>query len=120
MDSNDRKKQTHLRCERQRREAINVNYWLVRSSFVIFQSGYNDLKELLPASSSFNGCKVTNASILFRAADYVKSLDDKIKEKEKQISGFSSSQAAMCMIIQQYENMGADKPRPLQTEIVSI
>ncbi len=24
-DSTDRKKQTHLRCERQRREAINVN-----------------------------------------------------------------------------------------------
>lgn len=24
MNSNERKKQTHLRCERQRREAINV------------------------------------------------------------------------------------------------
>lgn len=61
------------------------------------------MKELLPASTSFNGCKVTNASILFRAADYIKSLDEKIKSKEKAVSGFGSSQAAMCMIINQYE-----------------
>ncbi len=26
-DSTDRKKQTHLRCERQRREAINVSFF---------------------------------------------------------------------------------------------
>ncbi|KAI6176430.1 Max-like protein X [Aphelenchoides bicaudatus] len=104
MDSSERKKQTHLRCERQRREAINT--------------GYSDLKELLPASTSFNGCKVTNASILFRAADYIKTLDDKIKAKEKQVSGFASSQAAMCMIISQYESMGADRDQPLQTQVL--
>ncbi|CAD5213475.1 unnamed protein product [Bursaphelenchus okinawaensis] len=104
MDSSERKKQTHLRCERQRREAIN--------------SGYSDLKELLPASTSFAGCKTTNASILFRAADYVKQLDEEIVEKEKQLNGLSSQQAAMCMIIQQYENMGADKPQAMQIQIL--
>ncbi|KAI6222378.1 BHLH domain-containing protein [Aphelenchoides fujianensis] len=104
MDSSERKKQTHLRCERQRREAIN--------------NGYNDLKELLPASTSFAGCKTTNASILFRAADYVKQLDETIKAKEKTVNGFASSQAAMCMIIQQYESMGADKPQPVHTQVL--
>ncbi|CAD5220161.1 unnamed protein product [Bursaphelenchus xylophilus] len=104
MDSSERKKATHLRCERQRREAINT--------------GYSDLKELLPQSTSFAGCKTTNASILFRAADYVKSLDEAIAEKEKQINGYTSQQAAMCMIIQQYENMGADKPQPMQMQVL--
>jgi len=104
MDSSERKKQTHLRCERQRREAINT--------------GYSDLKDLLPASTSFAGCKTTNASILFRAADYVKQLDETIRAKEKTVKGYESSQAAMRMIIQQYESMGADKPQPVQTQML--
>jgi hypothetical protein len=35
MDSSERKKQTHLRCERQRREAINVSKLLNSQLFEV-------------------------------------------------------------------------------------
>ncbi|KAF7623542.1 BHLH domain-containing protein [Meloidogyne graminicola] len=103
MNSSERKKQTHLRCERQRREAIN--------------SGYSELKDLLPASASFTGCKTTNAAILFRvlqrilnlrAADYVKSLDSTIEKNEEELSKLQTQFAALEMILQQYENFSFD------------
>ncbi|CAK5061642.1 unnamed protein product [Meloidogyne enterolobii] len=94
MNSSERKKQTHLRCERQRREAIN--------------SGYSELKDLLPASASFTGCKTTNAAILFRAADYVKSLDSSIEKNEEELSKLQTQFAALEMILQQYENFSFD------------
>ncbi|VDK19406.1 unnamed protein product [Anisakis simplex] len=71
-DTTDRKKATHLRCERQRREAIN--------------NGYQELKELLPASLTSLGCKTTNAAILFRAADYLTQLKEDLDSSEETIS----------------------------------
>ncbi|KAL3115914.1 hypothetical protein niasHT_007214 [Heterodera trifolii] len=90
MNQNDRKKQTHLRCERQRREAIN--------------SGYNELKDLLPASASFIGCKTTNAAILFRAADYVKALETSMEQNAEELAKLQTQYSALEMILQQYEN----------------
>uniref|UniRef100_A0A914MCF5 BHLH domain-containing protein n=1 Tax=Meloidogyne incognita TaxID=6306 RepID=A0A914MCF5_MELIC len=83
MNSSERKKQTHLRCERQRREAIN--------------SGYSELKDLLPASASFTG-----------SADYVKSLDSSIEKNEEELSKLQTQFAALEMILQQYENFSFD------------
>uniref|UniRef100_A0A915CNU2 BHLH domain-containing protein n=1 Tax=Ditylenchus dipsaci TaxID=166011 RepID=A0A915CNU2_9BILA len=90
MNPSERKKQTHLRCERQRREAIN--------------NGYSELKELLPASASFVGCKTTNAAILFRAADYVKALNRSIEKNEEELQKLQTQHSALEMILQQYEN----------------
>uniref|UniRef100_A0A914P3V2 BHLH domain-containing protein n=1 Tax=Panagrolaimus davidi TaxID=227884 RepID=A0A914P3V2_9BILA len=106
MNQSDRKKATHLRCERQRREAIN--------------SGYNDLKDLLPANSSFVGCKTTNAAILFRAADYVKQLNDEIKKDEEELSKMQTQLSALELIAQQYETFSLDsKPEaPIQVEML--
>ncbi len=45
---------------RQRREAINVCFcikFLIYNFFIKCKSGYNELKDLLPASASFTGCK---------------------------------------------------------------
>jgi len=94
MNPSERKKQTHLRCERQRREAIN--------------NGYNELKDLLPASSSFVGCKTTNAAILFRAADYVKALNMQIEKSEDELAKLETQYSALEMILQQYENFSMD------------
>ncbi|VDM45649.1 unnamed protein product [Toxocara canis] len=71
-DTTDRKKATHLRCERQRREAIN--------------NGYQELKELLPSSLTSLGCKTTNAAILFRAADYLTQLKDDVDNSQENLS----------------------------------
>uniref|UniRef100_A0AC34QFY4 BHLH domain-containing protein n=1 Tax=Panagrolaimus sp. JU765 TaxID=591449 RepID=A0AC34QFY4_9BILA len=94
MNQSDRKKQTHLRCERQRREAIN--------------SGYNELKDLLPPNSSFVGCKTTNAAILFRAADYVKHLNEEIKKDEDELTKLQTQLSALELIAQQYETFSND------------
>lgn len=91
MDPSERKKQTHLRCERQRREAIN--------------SGYNELKDLLPPSSSFAGCKTTNAAILFRASDYVKTLEASIDKNADELGKLQNQYSALEIIFQQYENL---------------
>uniref|UniRef100_A0A914C5Q2 BHLH domain-containing protein n=1 Tax=Acrobeloides nanus TaxID=290746 RepID=A0A914C5Q2_9BILA len=110
MNPSERKKQTHLRCERQRREAINSGYNSLKellpasSSF----SGYNSLKELLPASSSFVGCKTTNAAILFRAAEYVKVLNDSIAKSEEDLSKLRTQYSALELIMQQYENFSME------------
>eukprot|EP00080_Pristionchus_pacificus_P016078 PDM76098.1 mxl-2 [Pristionchus pacificus] len=77
----DRKKATHLRCERQRREAIN--------------NGYNELKELLPPSMTALGCKTTNAAILFRAYDYMKQLES---ENDTADSDLGQLQAQVLLI----------------------
>uniref|UniRef100_A0A915PWM3 BHLH domain-containing protein n=1 Tax=Setaria digitata TaxID=48799 RepID=A0A915PWM3_9BILA len=90
-DSTDRKKATHLRCERQRREAINI--------------GYQELKELLPASFSPVGCKTTNAAILFRAADYLTQLKKEEENLQEALSQLSAQVSALELIAEQYENM---------------
>ncbi|WKY01761.1 hypothetical protein Q1695_015624 [Nippostrongylus brasiliensis] len=92
----DKKKQTHLRCERQRREAIN--------------SGYSDLKELIPQSASTMGCKTTNAAILFRACDYMNQLTSEVEANEKEIQQLNAQISALEMIAAQYESMAADTP----------
>lgn len=92
----DKKKQTHLRCERQRREAIN--------------SGYSDLKELIPQTASAMGCKTTNAAILFRACDYMTQLTSEVEANEKDIQQLSAQISALEMIAAQYEAMAADAP----------
>ncbi|EFO15357.2 helix-loop-helix DNA-binding domain-containing protein [Loa loa] len=90
-DSTDRKKATHLRCERQRREAINI--------------GYQELKELLPASFSPIGCKTTNAAILFRAADYLNHLKKEEENLHETIVQLTAQVSALELIAKQYENM---------------
>uniref|UniRef100_A0A7E4VP48 BHLH domain-containing protein n=1 Tax=Panagrellus redivivus TaxID=6233 RepID=A0A7E4VP48_PANRE len=107
MSNPDRKKATHLRCERQRREAINT--------------GYNDLKDLLPASANVVGCKTTNAAILFRAADYVKQLNSEIKKDEDELAKMQTQLSALELIAQQYESFSdASKPEePVQVEMMT-
>ncbi|KAK6012507.1 Helix-loop-helix DNA-binding domain protein [Ostertagia ostertagi] len=106
----DKKKQTHLRCERQRREAIN--------------SGYSDLKELIPQTASAMGCKTTNAAILFRACDYMHQLSSEVKDNEKEIRQLSAQISALEMIASQYEAMAAEAPpsatSSLQTQMLQI
>ncbi|GMT18340.1 hypothetical protein PFISCL1PPCAC_9637 [Pristionchus fissidentatus] len=92
----DRKKATHLRCERQRREAIN--------------NGYNELKELLPPSMTAMGCKTTNAAILFRAYDYMKQLEGENSAADQEMIQLQAQVSALRMIAQQYETMTADAP----------
>ncbi|CAJ0578706.1 unnamed protein product, partial [Mesorhabditis spiculigera] len=93
----DRKKETHLRCERQRREAIN--------------NGYTELKALLPASMSTMGCKTTNASILFKASEYIKQLQSEADQEEKELQQAESKEAALKMIAGEYENMSRESPQ---------
>ncbi|PIC41173.1 hypothetical protein B9Z55_008683 [Caenorhabditis nigoni] len=72
--STDRKKATHLRCERQRREAIN--------------SGYNELKDLIPQTTTSLGCKTTNAAILFSRFESIivlSRLSEKVDLKSTQV-----------------------------------
>ncbi|CAG9535379.1 unnamed protein product [Cercopithifilaria johnstoni] len=90
-DSTDRKKATHLKCERQRREAINI--------------GYQELKVLLPASFSPIGCKTTNAAILFRAADYLNHLKKEEGDLNERVSQLAAQVSALELIAKQYENM---------------
>ncbi|KIH61983.1 Helix-loop-helix DNA-binding domain protein [Ancylostoma duodenale] len=92
----DKKKQTHLRCERQRREAIN--------------SGYSDLKELIPQTASAMGCKTTNAAILFRACDYMAQLTSEVEANEKELQQLSAQVSALEIIAAQYETMAAEAP----------
>ncbi|VDD95417.1 unnamed protein product [Enterobius vermicularis] len=93
-DTTDRKKATHLRCERQRREAIN--------------NGYQELKELLPASFSSIGCKTTNALILFRAADYLNQLKADVDNTQSKLTQLLAQVQALELIAAQYENMSAE------------
>ncbi|OZC11384.1 Helix-loop-helix DNA-binding domain protein [Onchocerca flexuosa] len=90
-DSTDRKKATHLRCERQRREAINI--------------GYQELKELIPPSFSPIGCKTTNAAILFQAAEYLNQLKKEEENLNETISQLTAQVSALELIAKQYENM---------------
>ncbi|KAE9417229.1 hypothetical protein Angca_004425, partial [Angiostrongylus cantonensis] len=92
----DKKKETHLRCERQRREAIN--------------SGYSDLKELIPPTASAMGCKITNAAILFRACDYMTQLKSEVEANEKELRRLNAEVSALEMIAAQYETMAAEAP----------
>jgi len=94
-DHGDRKKQTHLRCERQRREAIN--------------NGYLELKELLPSSLSAMGCKTTNASILFRAADYIQQLDGERQKSADELQRLKSQMAALQVIAVNYEQLSSEQ-----------
>uniref|UniRef100_A0AC35TIV0 BHLH domain-containing protein n=1 Tax=Rhabditophanes sp. KR3021 TaxID=114890 RepID=A0AC35TIV0_9BILA len=89
-----KKKETHLRCERQRREAIN--------------NGYGELKELLPKSLSSQGCKTTNASILFRSFDYIGQLQEKISSQDEELDKLKANYAALEMISNQYENLSKE------------
>lgn len=85
-----------------------------------FQSGYNDLKDLLPSNSSFVGCKTTNAAILFRAADYVKQLNEEIKKDEEEFSKLQTQLSALELIAQQYESFSSsnEPDSPLQVEMM--
>ena len=87
---------------------------------LVLQSGYNELKDLLPASSSFIGCKTTNAAILFRAAEYVKSLESNIEKNEEELAKFQTQYSAMEMILHHYENfsMGTRPLLALQLQMV--
>uniref|UniRef100_A0A0N4Z7E7 BHLH domain-containing protein n=1 Tax=Parastrongyloides trichosuri TaxID=131310 RepID=A0A0N4Z7E7_PARTI len=96
----DKKKETHLRCERQRREAIN--------------NGYNELRELLPKSMSSLGCKTTNASILFRSSDYIQQLTTKLENQEDELSKLRSKYAALQMIASEYENLSMESASQLE------
>jgi len=89
--STDRKKQVHLRCEQMRREAI--------------KSGYAILQDLLPPELSPLGFKTTNASVLYRAADYLKKLQGQYDSQNEEISRLQSQLAALQIICQNYEQL---------------
>ncbi|CAJ0942394.1 unnamed protein product, partial [Mesorhabditis belari] len=93
----DRKKETHLRCERQRREAIN--------------NGYSELKDLIPASMATMGCKTTNAAVLFRAAEYLQLLQNEVEAEKQELAQAESKIAALSMIAEQYESMSREAPQ---------
>uniref|UniRef100_A0A1I7ZFV8 BHLH domain-containing protein n=1 Tax=Steinernema glaseri TaxID=37863 RepID=A0A1I7ZFV8_9BILA len=106
----ERRKQTHLRCEKQRREAIN--------------NGYVELKELLPESMLPVGCKQTNASILFRTCDYLKQMEESNRANEEKLKKKRARLEAMQMIASQYESMigeassSASSPLCVQCEML--
>uniref|UniRef100_A0A8R1HWY7 BHLH domain-containing protein n=1 Tax=Caenorhabditis japonica TaxID=281687 RepID=A0A8R1HWY7_CAEJA len=100
---NDRKKATHLRCERQRREAIN--------------SGYNDLKDLIPQTTTSLGCKTTNAAILFRACDFMNQLKTDIVDADKELAQLNAQAAALEMIASEYEQMASSVPVAQQSTV---
>ncbi|KHN78915.1 Max-like protein X [Toxocara canis] len=102
-DTTDRKKATHLRCERQRREAIN--------------NGYQELKELLPSSLTSLGCKTTNAAILFRAADYLTQLKDDVDNSQENLSQLLAQRSALELIAHQYESMSAESSSSNKTSL---
>uniref|UniRef100_A0A0K0DLH0 BHLH domain-containing protein n=1 Tax=Angiostrongylus cantonensis TaxID=6313 RepID=A0A0K0DLH0_ANGCA len=106
----DKKKETHLRCERQRREAINLSNDLHTTFKPLFQSGYSDLKELIPPTASAMGCKITNAAILFRACDYMTQLKSEVEANEKELRRLNAEVSALEMIAAQYETMAAEAP----------
>jgi len=89
--STDRKKQVHLRCEQMRREAI--------------KSGYAELKDLLPSEFSPLGFKTTNASILYRAADYLKKLQGQYDAQTEEMDRLQSQVVALQIICQNYEQL---------------
>ncbi|KFD65886.1 hypothetical protein M514_21985 [Trichuris suis] len=84
--STDRKKQVHLKCEKMRREAIKV--------------GYNELKDMLPPDAAPVGYKLTNASILYRAAEFLKKLKLTEKQQSEEISKLHSQLVALQIICQ--------------------
>jgi len=94
-DSTDKKKQTHLRCERQRREAIN--------------SGYAELKQLLPSHMAPLGCKTTNASILYRACDYIRQLQGELNKSNEEVSKQKQQLMALQIICAQYEQLAMEQ-----------
>lgn len=63
---------------------------------------------MLPISSSFVGCKTTNASILFRAAEYVQSLNKSINKCDSELNKLQTQYSALEMILKQYENFSLD------------
>lgn len=77
---------------------------------------------MLPVSSSFIGCKTTNAAILFRAAEYVQSLNESIEKCDDELLKLRTQNSALEMILQQYENFSLDvQPySAIQIQIVSI
>lgn len=89
--STDRKKQVHLRCEQMRREAI--------------KTGYTELKDLLPAEFSPLGFKTTNASILYRAADYLKKLQSQCDAQNEEMDRLQSQLVALQIICGNYEQL---------------
>lgn len=101
--STDKKKATHLRCERQRREAIN--------------SGYSELKDLIPQTTTSLGCKTTNAAILFRACDFMSQLKTDISDADKQLNQLNAQAAALEMIASEYEQMASAVPDASQSTI---
>lgn len=88
-----------------------LTYWL------LFQSGYNELKDLLPPSSSFAGCKTTNAAILFRASDYVKTLEASIDKNADELGKLQNQYSALEIIFQQYENLSIGVQQQQQLSI---
>ncbi|TKR57973.1 hypothetical protein L596_030606 [Steinernema carpocapsae] len=106
----ERRKQTHLRCEKQRREAIN--------------NGYGELKELLPENMVPAGCKQTNASILFRTCDYLKQLEENNQSNEDKLKKKRAKLEGLQMIARQYESMlgdatsSASSPLSLQCQML--
>ncbi|EYC42195.1 hypothetical protein Y032_0540g3166 [Ancylostoma ceylanicum] len=74
------------------------------------ESGYSDLKELIPQTASAMGCKTTNAAILFRACDYMAQLTSEVEANEKELQQLSAQVSALEIIAAQYETMAAEAP----------
>ncbi|KRY79680.1 Max-like protein X, partial [Trichinella pseudospiralis] len=89
--STDRKKQVHLYCEKMRREAIKV--------------GYAELKHLLPSKVTSLGYKLTNANILYRAADCLRELKQNNKDQTEEINRLRSEVVALQIICQNYARL---------------
>ncbi|KRX99540.1 Max-like protein X, partial [Trichinella pseudospiralis] len=88
--STDRKKQVHLYCEKMRREAIKV--------------GYAELKHLLPSKVTSLGYKLTNANILYRAADCLRELKQNNKDQTEEINRLRSEVPRLVGNISNYRN----------------
>uniref|UniRef100_A0A915KY54 ADP-ribosylation factor 1-like 2 n=1 Tax=Romanomermis culicivorax TaxID=13658 RepID=A0A915KY54_ROMCU len=93
--STDRKKRVHLKCEKLRREAI--------------KNGYKDLKNLLPNEVAPLGFKMTNASILYRAVDYLRELTQTDEQQKEEIKNLKSQLVALQLICQNYEHLSVEQ-----------
>lgn len=82
-----------------------------------FQSGYSELKDLIPQTTTSLGCKTTNAAILFRACDFMNQLKQDISESEKELNQLNAQAAALEMIASEYEQMASSVPATGQSTI---
>jgi hypothetical protein len=55
------------------------------------------------------GCKTTNASILFRAADYIQQLDSDQRKSADELQRLKSQMAALQVIAVNYEQLSSEQ-----------